>query len=137
MAERSKKASKKYAEQVEDFIGAGFKRIDSNLIAANPPRIHWGEIYKRWPDDQKIQHLEKLAATMNHAASLIQDERNQLTELLMAKEQQIKSMKAALDQNNAMIQSEMMRMNEERQQANEAYSKLNREVRELRKNAES
>ncbi len=134
MTTRGKQANGRYAAEMEDFIGAGFKRIDSNLIAANPPRIHWGDIYKRWPEDRKVQHLEKLAAAMNHAAALIQDERDQLNKLLEAKEQQIVSLKTALEQNNEMIQSQMLRMNEEKQLANDAYAKLNAEVRELRKN---
>jgi flagellar capping protein FliD len=126
----------KYKEQIEDFIGAGFKRLDPSIVAANPPRINWGDIYKRWPDDQKVRHLEKLASTMNHAAALIQDERNQLNELLEAKEKQIASMKEAIDQNNEMVHGQVLQMNEERQKVNEAFAALKAENRALKKQLE-
>ena len=61
---------------------------------------------------------------MNHAASLIQDERNQLNKLCELKEQQIEKLKAAMDQNNGMLQSEVAKINEERQKFNESKAGL-------------
>lgn len=127
----------KYREQIEDFIAAGFHRLDNHILAVNAPKIQWGEIYKKWPDAHKVQHLEKLAATMNHAAALIQDERNKLNKLLEAKEKQIVSMKQALEQNNDMIQTQVTSLNAERQRFNASFAKVNAEVRELRRAAAS
>lgn len=123
----------KHSDQMADFVAAGFRRLDENLTPANPPKIHWGKLYMSWGDEKKVQHLEKLAATMNHAAALIQDERNKMNDLLIAKEAQLNAMKKSLDQTSAMVAQQIAQHNEEKQQANRAYAALNAEVRELRK----
>jgi flagellar capping protein FliD len=115
----------------DNYVGAGFHRLDKNLVPAKPPRIKWGDIYKKWPEDQKVAYLEKLASSMNHAARLIQGERDQLGRLCEQKERQIITLKKALDENNVMIQSEITRMNEDRQQFNAKIASLNKELREL------
>lgn len=61
---------------------------------------------------------------MNHAASLIQTERNQLNKLCELKEQQIEKMKEAMDANNNMLQSEIAKINEERQKFNQSKTGL-------------
>jgi len=108
----------------EDLIAQGFHKLDDKLIVAKPPKILWGKIYQASSKEEKIEYLEKLAATMNHAASLIQDERNQLNKLCELKEQQIEKMKQAMDANNNMLQSEIAKINEERHKFNESKSGL-------------
>ena len=108
----------------EDLIAKGFHKLDDELLVAKAPKIAWGRIYQASSNEEKIEYLEKLAATMNHAASLIQDERNQLTKLCELKEQQIEKLKAAMDQNNVMLQSEVAKINEERQKFNESKTGL-------------
>ena len=115
----------------DDFIAAGFERLDPELIEKRPPKIRWGELYKKLSDEAKIRYLEKLASTMNHAASLIQNERNQLMELCALKEQQLIKMSEAVSKNNAMLQHEVTRMNEQRQGYNRELARLNAQVREL------
>lgn len=44
-------------------------------------RIRWGDEYKNWPVVQQRDYAEKLAATMNHAADVLQQERDRLHEL--------------------------------------------------------
>ena len=112
----------------EDLIAKGFHKLDDKLIVAKAPKILWGGIYQASSNEEKIEYLEKLAATMNHAASLIQDERNQLNKLCELKEQQIEKMKEAMDQNNRMIQSEVAKMNEERQKFNDSKAGLKGEA---------
>ena len=108
----------------EDLIAKGFHKLDDKLIVAKPPKILWGRIYEASSNEEKIEYLEKLASTMNHAASLIQDERNQLNKLCELKEQQIEKLKEAMDQNNGMLQSEVAKINEERQKFNESKAGL-------------
>jgi len=115
----------------DDFVAAGFHRLDERLVTRRPPKIMWGPEYLMKTDSAKIEYLEKLAAAMNHAAHLIQDERDQLNKLCGLKEEQITSMKASLAQNNEMIHSEITKMNEERQSYNAQIAKLNQRIREL------
>jgi len=113
------------------LIAAGFHKLDPELMVDRPPKIKWGLVYQASSDEQKITYLEKLAAAMNHAAHLIQSERDKLSVLCVKKEEQIKSLKKALDQNNDMIQSEITRMNSERQDYNKAAAEANAKIREL------
>ncbi len=111
-----------------DFIAAGFHKLEQPL-SKRPPKIKWGPIYRAMGMRRKIEYLEKLAATMNHAAYLIQEERNQWAELATKKEKQLLLMKEALDQNNSMIQGEITRMNEEKQKYLKAIKDLKDEIR--------
>ena len=108
----------------EDLIAKGFHKLDDKLLVVKAPKITWGRIYQSSSNEEKIDYLEKLASTMNHAASLIQDERNQLNKLCELKEQQIEKLKEAMDANNTMLQSEVAKINEERQKFNESKAGL-------------
>ena len=120
-----------YEKRLPDFVGDGFRRIDPKVMTRRPPRIKWGELYKSWKPERKIEYLEKFAASMNNAADLLQHERNELNVLCEKKEKQIEAMKVAIDQNNAMIQSEITKMNAERQEYNKAIAERNQRIREL------
>ncbi len=100
----------------DDFVGAGFKRLDDTAIEQHPPKIKWGQLYRDMNTDAKIRYLERLASAMNHAADKIQSERDALIQLCEKKEKQLLSMSHAVEQNNAMLQSEVTRMNGERQE---------------------
>ena len=108
----------------EDLLAQGFHKLDDKLLVVKVPKIAWGKIYQSSSNEEKIEYLEKLASTMNHAASLIQDERNQLNKLCDLKEQQIEKLKEAMDANNNMLQSEVAKINEERQKFNESKAGL-------------
>lgn len=114
----------------DDLVAAGFHRLDKEF-SKRPPKIKWGAIYTKAQKQDKIPYLEKLAASMNHAAYLIQGERDQLGALCEKKEAQIQSLKKGLDQNNEMIQGQITKMNEERQLYNAAIAELRAKVREL------
>lgn len=116
----------------EDYISAGFHRLDSKLIERRSPKIQWGALYLLMEPAEKIDHLQKLAATMNHAAYLIQEERNELGRLLELKEQQLIKMAEAVRANNAMLQQQVTQMNEDRQGFNATVAKLNGEIKALR-----
>ena len=115
----------------EDFIAQGFHQLDDRLIHKHAPKIVWGLGYQDKPDEAKVRYLEKLAATMNHAARLISDERDELVKLMVLKEQQLKIMTGQIRANNEMLQSEVMRMNKQKQQYHQNISALNARIKEL------
>jgi hypothetical protein len=125
--------SKEKENKQEDYIELGLKRLDSNLVSGKPPRIKWGEKYKEWKDSKKISYLEELACSMNHAAYLIQEERNKLNILCELKEKQLISMQVSMKQNMGMLQSEITRMNDLKQGFNDQVAMLNAKVRDLEK----
>jgi len=116
----------------KDLVVAGFHRLDSRLIEKKPPTIQWGILYQQMTVANKINYLERLASSMNHAAHLIQAERDELNKLCELKEQQLSKMTEAMRANDAMLQSEVTRMNEERQAWNAAAAQLKAELRELK-----
>ena len=68
---------------------------------------------------------------MNHAAYLIQRERNQLNDLIHKKEKMLIQMQEAVNKNNDMLQSEVTKMNAQRQGYNKHVAELNQKIREL------
>ena len=114
-----------------DLMVEGFHRLDGRTMVAHPPKIQWGVIYKEKSDADKIKYLEKLAATMNHAAFLVQEERNSLGALCEKKEGQLQQMMTDITANNNMLQSEVTKMNEQRQGFNQEVARLNAKIREL------
>lgn len=113
----------------DDFVGAGFQRLDATAIEQHPPKIKWGQLYRDMSMRAKIRYLERLASAMNHAAATIQNERDALGALCEKKEQQLATMARAVEQNNAMLQSEVTRMNEDRQQMLKEVARLRAELR--------
>lgn len=117
--------------QKKDLMTAGFAQLDDSLLERRPPKINWGGIYKQKGAVEKIKYLENLASTMNHAAHLIQGERNQLVALCELKEGQISQLKKAMDQNMLMLQTEVTKINEERQLYNAHITELGAKIKEL------
>lgn len=114
-----------------DFIGTGFHKIDSKYVSTKAPKIAWGILFLAWSDRKKVVYLQKFASSMNHAAFLLQEERSELNRLCILKEQQIVKLNNAMMNNNAMLQSEVTKINAERQSFNAEAVKLNRQIREL------
>ena len=113
----------------EDFVGAGFHKVES--IKTHPPKIKWGKLYQDSPIDKRLAFAEKLAAAMNHAAFLIQEERDELAKLCEKKEAQIEAMHEALQQNNNMIQTQITKMNAQMQEAAKRSASLQSRIRQL------
>lgn len=118
---------------IEDTEEAGFHVLDPEVLKPNPPKIKWSDLYKNeWGQDKKIKYLEKLASAMNHAAAQIQQQRDWFSDMCSKKEKQIEAYKVECEQNNALLQSEITRMNEDRQLYNKAIADLNDEMRALK-----
>jgi len=125
MTKISKAKATKMANKIqEDFIAKGFKKLDKDKISLRPPKIKWGKQYGKFTSEKKIEYLEKLAATMNHAAWLIQNERNELLKKIDKKEEQLEKMKESMDMNIQMLHGEMEKINLERQKFNDASTKI-------------
>ncbi len=119
----------------EDFVGAGFKKIDPKYLEDNAPKVDWDKILHRKTTEQKLLYLKKFSSSMNYAASMISIERDQMTRFLLKKEMQLKKLMKMMDENNAMLQTEVTRMNSDRQKYNEHVANLNREIKALKEAA--
>ncbi len=114
----------------QDFLGEGFLRLDDDLVVAKAPKIAWGDGYNMMTDAKKIKYLEKLASTMNHAAYLVQSERDDLVKLYDEKELKVRSLSESLNANNDMIQQQITKMNEEKQKFLKSIASLKATIRE-------
>lgn len=115
--------------KMNDFVGAGFERLDDNLIEQHAPKIQWGQLYRDMSKDDQIRYLQRLASTMNHSAALIQKERDALIALCEKKEKQLIAMAKQVDANNAMLQQQVTRMNSDRQAMVDTITRLRAESR--------
>ena len=121
--------AKKIVEEITDQLAEGFQRIDPKTIEARPPKIAWGDRFQSWPAEKQILWLIKFAETMNHAADLLQKERDELNALCEKKEMQVTKLTEMMHQNNAMLQQEVTRFNEQRQDYNKEIARLNAKIR--------
>lgn len=107
------------------------KRIKG--MSKHAPPISWGEEYRGWPIEQRLEYAEKLASAMNHAASVLQDERNKLIEVVKKQEEQLKhNANAYLSQGNLM-HKELGSADVEKQQLYQEIVNLKQKTRVLAK----
>ena len=121
---------------IDDFMIDGFHKLDEKIVDERPPKIRWSDRFRERSIEDQAAYLEKLAHTMNHAAYLIQNERDQLNELCEKKELQLESLNEAIKQNNLMLQQEVARMNAQRQEYHLNIKRLNAEIRSLKMKVE-
>lgn len=111
------------------------KRVKNMPRAA--PNIKWGEDYKKWPLRQRLRYAERLAATMNYAADLLQQERNKLLDLAKRQEAMMKQFQKRLEQADQMLQGRLTDDNEERQEILEDLVFLKSQVKQLARQVRS
>ena len=124
-------------EKQADLMVEGFHKLDDTLIHPHAPKIKYLPGFTNKNPENQIKYLKALAATMNHAAKLIQEERDALNGLMILKEQQLISMSAQVEANNQMLQFEVTRMNEQRQAYNKLTAKMCARIRELERNEQN
>lgn len=117
----------------EDLIVKGFHKLDDNLVDYKAPKIGWGMIYQDSTDREKIEYLEKLCATMNHAAYLIQEERNGLLKDMDIKNVQMAEARKAMKDNLDILQHEVTEMNTYKQNVNKSMGEKNQKIVDLKK----
>lgn len=115
----------------EDFISDGFKKLDPGVLVPKPPKIRWGEKYKSWDDVVKIQYLEKFAHSMNHAAYLMQLERDKFGKLCEVKEKQLIMLSRSSVVKDETLLQQITKMNEQKEVYNKEMSSLKKQVRDL------
>ncbi len=124
-------SAKEEVEGTEDFISEGWHKLDDKYVSKKAPIINWGSGFHKMDDAGKIQYLAQLACTMNQAAALIQDERDELNKICAQKEKQIQTVVKQLNANNQMMQAEVTRMNEMNRMYHADIKELQTKIKEL------
>ena len=122
-----------YEKTLPDIMGKGFHKLDPKILTRKPPKITWSSQFRKLSAVKKAAYLEKLANTMNHAAALIQDERDNLNKILAMKEEQIRALVDNQAKSHEALNHEILRMNKERQQWQKASGALQQELREAKR----
>ena len=118
-------------EKQPDLLVEGFHRLDDHLLDNKAPKLTLMPGFHKKDETSKVRYLLSLAATMNHAAKLISEERDALVDAIVMKEKQLEQQDAAMRRNLAMLQSEVTRMNSKKQGFHEEVRLLNARIREL------
>lgn len=79
------------------------------------PQIRWGDDYRSWPIEKRLRYAENLASSMNHAADLLQKERNALLKTAMHQEAQLKMAVQRYDEQGDLMRRELGRADAEKQ----------------------
>ena len=120
----------KYSVQ-DDFMVKGFHKLDDTIIELKAPRLTELPKFAAKSEGQKYLYYRKIAATMNHAAKLISEERDELNRLIKLKEQQLIELMQQMDRNNLALAAEVTKFNEQRQSYNHTIGILNEKVKRL------
>ncbi len=73
------------------------KEINLPFSHGEAPEILWGADFEELSDQFKVIYLKKFSSSMNYAAELIQNERNELLLLLDIMKQQVEGLQTASD----------------------------------------
>ena len=85
--------------ELEDIAELDFTGIE----APRARMINFGEEFQKWGDKRQMEYLKKLASSMNHAADIMQQERNRLLE-----EQQVLKEQLTNTESNLAIQKDIV-----------------------------
>lgn len=111
----------------------GFKKFQLKRGQHIAPKINWGTDYLGWPPERKIEYLEKLSYTMNHAADMMQQDRNRLSDLLYLKERLINQLNADKQALQQTLERNITEHNLEKNTLAEEVVAMRSELNELRK----
>jgi len=94
----------------------GMRKIERlPRMERTPPDISWGREFESWPERMQLSYAKRLASTMNHAADILQGERNALIEVCERQERQIVSLREQLEHQNSMTHAQLQRVGAEKQ----------------------
>lgn len=79
------------------------------------PKIRWGDEYKSWPIEQRLKFAERLADSMNHAADVLQQERNVISMKANMIRRENERLKEAVATNGSVMNHELALQDTERQ----------------------
>jgi hypothetical protein len=93
-------------------------------MKAVAPNIAWGNEYKSWSLRKRLRYAERVAASMNHAADILQQERNDLIEVAKNQERQLKHATLSYTQQGDTMHTELGNADAEKQELYKEIVKL-------------
>jgi hypothetical protein len=93
------------------------------------PQIVWGEDFENFDKDNKIRYLKKLCSALNHAADLIQKERNNLAEECVKMAKQLENADKIVGIRKDTLVKALTDHNEEKQKLIKELQRVQRELK--------
>lgn len=120
-------------EKQEDFNG----QIKAIFRGGKINKIKWGADdsltgWNTWDDKHKLEYSMELASAMNQAASIIQDERNELMTRIVRLEQSLANCEQGLTIQKTIVLNTITNSNAEKEVQAQRILELEKEVRELK-----
>jgi hypothetical protein len=97
----------------------------------NAHQISWGDEYKSWPIERRLEYAEKLASSMNHAADILQKERDELIKVAVAAEAKLKSNIKSYVSQGELMHKELGAADAEKQVLYQEIVSLKSQVKDL------
>jgi hypothetical protein len=128
------KGDKDYPDTIVPFAPPGFAKLQPiNGMRCIAPKISWGGEYDAWPIEKRLRYAERLASAMNHAADLLQQERNKLLEIAQHHEVQLKAAIHRYNEASDLLQRQVTLHNAEEQKLHRTIVELQGRIRALEK----
>ena len=124
---------KEIEEKKENDLLKKEKHPAGNGSAHKIPMIAFGDDYRKWDDKHKISYLEKLASSMNHAADVMQTERNLAMNSLKQVQEFLVSAGAELEAQKNLLITQITTDNAEKQETALIIQDLQKENRRMSK----
>jgi len=94
------------------------------------PQIKFGDEFNSWPPGKQIEYLKQLASSMNHAADMMQTERNEIRSKLIMAETKLAGAEKALQIQKDVVVRQLTDGNAEQQSMIVRMQALEAKVRE-------
>lgn len=117
------------------FEGQGDVKKVERVPTKKVHMIAWGEEYKSWPVERRLEFAEKLASSMNHAADLLQQERNELLKIARAQDEQLKANSKSFAGQGQLIHKELAAADAEKQTLYQEIVDLKQQIKNLQAEA--
>lgn len=102
-------------------------------MAKRAPRIRWGDDYNSWSVEKRLGYAEALAASMNHAADILQQERNTLRDLAEHQEKLLRSWSQKHSEQGDLMTTELGSQNAQQQELYQTIVDLQKTIKEQAK----
>jgi len=97
------------------------------------PNISWGEEFEKQPIEWRVGRAKRVASAMNHAADILQQERNKLIEVGKAQEQKIIQLTHQYAAQGDLMHKQLQVENAKQQKLNTQLVEQMQEIKELKR----
>ena len=118
----------------EDLVSEGFYKVPPPAgMPKSPPKIQWGDKFRKWPVTKRLKYALDLASSMNHAAKLLTIERDKILTAARLQERALKTAQENVAAVNLLMQQTLKDFNAEKQDLLKGLEARQTEIVELRK----